>query len=109
MNIFSCGFLCAEEEEISSMRLVPGDIILLPPEGCIMPCDAVITQGNCVVNESMLTGESVPVNKSAIVGSGDIFNCDTHKRHVVFGGTHVIQPRFYAGNKVFKISSYHLF
>ncbi|ODN02682.1 putative cation-transporting ATPase 13A3 [Orchesella cincta] len=89
-----------EEEEINCRDLVPGDILLIPPEGLTMPCDVVLTQGNCIVNESMLTGESIPVNKSALVSSEELFNCDIHKKHVVFCGTEVIQPRFYAGNKV---------
>lgn len=89
-----------EEEEIFSRDLVPGDVLLVPPEGFIMPCDAVLIQGKCIVNESMLTGESVPVNKSALLPSNDNFNCESHKKHVVFCGTQLIQPRFYAGNKV---------
>nr|CAD7588348.1 unnamed protein product [Timema genevievae] len=36
--------------------LVPGDIILIPPHGCYMTCDALLLSGNCIVNESMLTG-----------------------------------------------------
>lgn len=79
---------------------MPGDILLIPPEGCIMPCDAVLIQGSCIVNESMLTGESVPVNKSAMLSSQEIFTCENHKKHVMFCGTQVIQPRFYAGSKV---------
>ena len=36
--------------------LVAGDIIEVPRHGCIMQCDAVLLTGNCIVNESMLTG-----------------------------------------------------
>ena len=50
--------------EISSKRLVPGDLILLPTSGgYMMESDAVLIEGTCVVNESMLTGESIPVTK----------------------------------------------
>ena len=28
-----------------------------------MECDAVLIEGTCVVNESMLTGESIPITK----------------------------------------------
>jgi cation-transporting ATPase 13A3/4/5 len=43
-------------ETISTDELVPGDILVLPPHGCILHCDAVLLSGNCIVNESMLTG-----------------------------------------------------
>jgi P-type E1-E2 ATPase len=36
---------------------VPGDVIEIPRDGCIMQCDAVLLGGNCIVNESMLTGK----------------------------------------------------
>jgi cation-transporting P-type ATPase 13A2 len=54
-------------EEVESSTLVPGDVIEIPlaPE-TIMPCDFVLLTGTCIVNESMLTGESIPVIKSAI-------------------------------------------
>ena len=42
--------------EIHSDDLVPGDIIEIPRRGCMMQCDAVLLTGNCIVNESMLTG-----------------------------------------------------
>ncbi|CAG7728857.1 unnamed protein product [Allacma fusca] len=89
-----------EEEEINCRDLVPGDVMLIPPEGIVMPADAVVIQGSCIVNESMLTGESVPVTKSALQPSNEMYNEESHKRHTVFNGTSVIQTRFYAGNKV---------
>ena len=51
--------------EIPSEELVPGDIIVVPNNN-LMPCDAILLSGTCIVNESMLTGESVPVIKNAI-------------------------------------------
>lgn len=47
----------AEIEEILSTDLVPGDLMVIPSNGTIMPCDAVLVTGTCIVNESMLTGE----------------------------------------------------
>jgi P-type E1-E2 ATPase len=41
---------------LSSEDLVPGDVIEIPRNGCVMQCDAVLVAGNCIVNESMLTG-----------------------------------------------------
>ena len=45
-----------EETEVPCDDLVPGDVILIGRHGCTMHCDAVIVDGDCVVNESMLTG-----------------------------------------------------
>lgn len=47
-----------KSETISTELLVPGDIMEIPSHGCIMHCDAVLLNGNCILNESMLTGES---------------------------------------------------
>ncbi|CAH8619917.1 unnamed protein product [Heterobilharzia americana] len=48
---------------VDSTELVPGDLIAIPSSGCLMQCDAVLLMGNCIVNESSLTGESVPITK----------------------------------------------
>jgi len=51
---------------ISNEDLVPGDIILLE-EGMKIPADAIVIQSNdLTVNESLITGESVPVAKTNI-------------------------------------------
>ncbi|KAA0713779.1 putative cation-transporting ATPase 13A3 [Triplophysa tibetana] len=38
--------------------------LFIPSNGSIMPCEAVLICGSCIVNESMLTGESIPVVKT---------------------------------------------
>ena len=55
--IFPFDRICVELEEVNSDHLVPGDVIIIPSSGCFMSCDAVLTSGNCIVNESMLTGK----------------------------------------------------
>ncbi|XP_036938816.1 probable cation-transporting ATPase 13A3 isoform X2 [Acanthopagrus latus] len=91
-------------EQAMSTELVPGDVIIIPANGMIMPCDAVLTHGTCIVNESMLTGESVPVTKTSLPSSGEeaasSYDMEEHKRHTLFCGTQVIQTRFYAGELV---------
>ncbi|XP_042526256.1 polyamine-transporting ATPase 13A3 [Dipodomys spectabilis] len=97
-----------EIEEIFSTDLVPGDVMVIPLNGTVMPCDAVLINGTCIVNESMLTGESVPVTKTNlpnpsvdIKGMGEeLYSPETHKRHTLFCGTTVIQTRFYTGELV---------
>lgn len=50
------------ETSVPSKDLVPGDVILIRP-GEKVPTDSVVIDGESSVNESMLTGESVPVSK----------------------------------------------
>ena len=101
-----------------SDALVPGDIIALTTseinlkqngkksQGAsekeyILPVDALILRGSCVVNEAMLTGESVPQIKESLKNVQDVNSIldlkDGHqgdaewKRHLVFSGTALLQ------------------
>lgn len=62
VNIMRNGLLDSHMNK-SSRELIPGDVIEVPND-CILPCDLLLLTGSCIVNESMLTGESVPVIKS---------------------------------------------
>ena len=48
--------------------LVPGDVLVVPPGGLTMPCDAVLLSGTAIVNESMLTGEMCGVGVTSKMG-----------------------------------------
>ncbi|VDH94161.1 cation-transporting ATPase 13A3/4/5 [Mytilus galloprovincialis] len=89
-------------EDVPVSHLVPGDLISIPHNGCTMTCDAVLTAGTCIVNESMLTGESVPVTKTQLSHQEDseVYSADLHKRHTLFSGTKVLQTRYYGHAKV---------
>ena len=50
------------EKEIPIENLMPGDLILIKP-GMKIPVDGIVTQGHSAIDESMLTGESIPVDK----------------------------------------------
>jgi Cu+-exporting ATPase len=50
------------EREVPLERVVPGDVVLVRP-GERFPVDGVIVSGIGAVDESMLTGESLPVDK----------------------------------------------
>lgn len=52
------------EKEISIDEVEPGDIVVARP-GAKIPVDGTVTEGHSAVDESMLTGESMPVDKSA--------------------------------------------
>ena len=66
------------EECVSVTELVVGDCVLVRP-GETIPADAVITRGVSSVNESIITGESMPITKQA----GD---------EVIGGSTNVDSP-----------------
>ena len=60
-----------KETEIPVAEVVAGDIIIVKP-GAKIPVDGKITEGQSSIDESMITGESVPVDKKAgdlVVGS----------------------------------------
>ncbi len=52
-----------EEREVSVQMLIPGDLIRVRP-GETIPADALVESGSSYVDESMLTGESVPILRS---------------------------------------------
>lgn len=51
-----------QEEEVAIEEVSPGDVIRVRP-GEKMPVDGIIVKGRTAVDESMLTGESMPVAK----------------------------------------------
>lgn len=77
----------------SSTELVPGDIIILSTQkSFIIECDAILLNGSCIVDESFLTGESVPLCKVALTEDPNIlYTPTTHKKNTLFCGTKVIQ------------------
>ena len=52
------------EKEIPIDEVIPGDSIVVKP-GTKIPVDGVVTEGHTAIDESMLTGESMPVDKKA--------------------------------------------
>lgn len=52
------------EETVPTSDLREGDIVLIRP-GESVPADGIVQKGTSAVNESMLTGESMPVKKTA--------------------------------------------
>lgn len=51
------------EGEIPAEQVVVGDIVIVKP-GMSIPVDGIITEGNTSVDQSALTGESIPVEKT---------------------------------------------
>lgn len=86
---------------VESGDLVPGDVYeVTDPSLTQFPCDSFLLSGDCIVNESMLTGESVPVSKTpATDESLELLNLSASSmhpevaRHFLFSGTKIIRAR----------------
>ena len=80
----------AKLQKVDSSELVPGDVIRVP-ESLVLPCDLVLMTGSAIVNEAILTGESIPVIKQSLPVSGDeIYFQSECTKYTLFGGTSVI-------------------
>jgi len=77
---------------LKSSELVPGDVFEVP-EGVFVPCDAILLNGTCIMNESMLTGESIPVVKNSIPNTEAKYDAKEDKQYTLFSGTKCIQAR----------------
>jgi len=79
------------EVKIKAKDIVPGDVVALEA-GDKVPADARIIQAvNLEVDESMLTGESLPTTKTTDVLEAELPVADRH--NMAFSGTIIVQGR----------------
>lgn len=82
-----------EEKRIAGHEVVRGDILILT-EGDRVPADAVILSCNdLMVDESLLTGESVPVRKITWDGAQQLTRPGGDDLPFVYSGTMLVQGR----------------
>jgi len=75
--------------EINSSELVPGDIILLSSGDKISADSRIIEEENLQTNESILTGESLPINKfSKSLSQNTILS---KRFNMLFAGTQIVR------------------
>ena len=80
-----------KQQLISSTELVPGDIIIVEA-GSIITADArIIESYDLKLNESTLTGESTPVEKSSSIINKEVQIAD--QKNMLFAGTTVVSGR----------------
>lgn len=75
---------------ILSKDLVPGDIIEIP-ENSLIPCDLILFKGNCIVNEAVLTGESIPIPKNSLLENNQIFSPQNNQQSILYSGSFCIK------------------
>ncbi|PSN71127.1 P-type ATPase-like protein [Corynespora cassiicola Philippines] len=88
-------------KHVESGELVPGDVYeVTDPSLTQLPCDSLLLSGDCIVNESMLTGESVPVSKVPVTNDSlELLDLSASTirpevaRHLLFCGTKIIRAR----------------
>lgn len=86
---------------VESSDLVPGDVYeITDPSLTQFPCDSLLLTGDCIVNESMLTGESVPVSKIPTTEETlellDLSTASVHPdvaKHMLSSGTKIVRAR----------------
>lgn len=70
--------------KLMSIDLAIGDIIRID-QGDVVTADVLLLRGKCLMNEAMLTGETVPVSKRPFVGNGKPSDVN-----IVYAGTECI-------------------
>ncbi|GAB1200545.1 hypothetical protein APSETT444_009918 [Aspergillus pseudonomiae] len=104
ISLFECDIRVLRNgfwRSVPSRDLVPGDVFeFSDPSLSQVPCDCILLSGDCIVNESMLTGESVPVSKTPLTDDAlkylNLNAPSVHPniaKHFLFGGTKVIRAR----------------
>lgn len=74
------------EVEVPIEQVVHGDLIVVKPGGKI-PVDGILTEGSSYVDEAMVTGEPIPVEK--IAGASLVAGTLNTKGHFIFKATKV--------------------
>ena len=76
--------------EIKNCDLLPGDIIYLKSKD-LVPCDCLILEGDCIVNESHLTGSLDILKKTSLENNNELFNYQLNKINILYHGMKIVK------------------
>jgi len=80
-------------QEIDSQYIVPGDILMFEPGTKVAADIRLIETHNLMVDESLLTGESIDMHKDALFVSDNIDLILPERENMLFAGTYISSGR----------------
>ena len=87
-------YLCKDKDnfyiEIENKDLLPGDIVYLKIND-IVPCDCIIIEGKCLVNQSNSTGNLDILKKESLINNNEEFNYQSNKNNILLHGMKIIR------------------
>ena len=87
-------YLFKEDEQVFSLLdnidLLPGDIIYFK-QNDLVPCDCILIGGECIVNQSDLTGKIDTYKKFALKSNNKYFNYKNSYNNILYHGTRIIK------------------
>ena len=76
--------------EINNCDLLPGDIIYLKSNDFV-PCDCIILEGECLVNENSLTGNLDIFKKIPLKNNNEQFSYKLNKVNILYHGMKIVK------------------
>ena len=76
--------------EIKNCDLLPGDIVYLKAND-IVPCDCLILEGECIVNENSLNGSLDIIKKKSLENKNEQFIYEFNKIHILYHGMKIVK------------------
>lgn len=105
INVFRSG----KWVTLQTNELLPMDVVSITrtAEDSAIPCDLLLVDGSCIVNEAMLSGESTPLLKESIKlrPHDDLLQADgVDKNAILHGGTKALQVTAPESNSIVPVS-----
>jgi hypothetical protein len=86
--------------QTTALDVFPGDVFIMSKanqhQDMVVPVDALLLNGQCLTNEAVLTGESVPQSKVAMdfieerLQTDSALDMRTHSHSILFAGTNMV-------------------
>ena len=75
---------------LNEKKLVPGDVIFMNV-GQNCPCDCLLLEGECIINESNIIGKTAVSRKICLKNNTDNFNYLKNKDSIIYSGSSIVK------------------